>query len=80
MMTPGSSTPKGIVFQVTDVHKPLMSVAHMADAGFECLLAKDGGVMRDVDTGETIPLVRRGNLYFLRAWVRSADAPFVGQS
>ena len=80
MMTPGSSTPKEIIFQVADVRRLFMSVAHMADAGFECLLAKDGGVMRDVDTGETIPLIRRGNLYFLRAWVRSVDAPFVGQS
>ena len=76
MMTPGSKVPKGIVFQVTDVHKPLMSVGAMADAGFECLMAKQGGFMRDVDTGELIPLQRRGNLYVLQAWVRSADAPF----
>ena len=80
MMTPGSRTPKGIVFQVSNVHKPLMSVGAMADAGFECLLSKNGGIMRDVDTGEMIPLVRQGNLYILRAWVRSADSPFVGPS
>ena len=76
MMTPGSKVPKGIVFQVTDVHKPLMSVGAMADAGFECLMAKQGGFMRDVDTGELIPLKRLGNLYVLQAWVRSADVPF----
>ena len=74
MMTQGSTTPKGIVFQVSDVHKPLMSVGAMADAGFECLLGKEGGFMRDVDTGERIPLVRRGNLYMLKAWVKSADS------
>ena len=73
MMTPGSSTPKGIIFQVSDVHKPLMSVGAMADAGYECLLSKQGGFMRDVDTGEMIPLTRRGNLYVLKAWVRAAD-------
>ena len=80
MMTPGSPSPKGIVFQVSDVHKPLMSVGAMADAGYECLMGKDGGMMRDVDTGERIPLLRRGNLYVLRAWVKSADADFTRQS
>ena len=73
MTTKGSSTPKGIVFQVSDVHKPLMSVGSMADAGFECLLGKYGGIMRDVDSGEMIPLERRGNLYHFKAWVRTAE-------
>ena len=74
MMTRGSSTPKGIIFQVSDVHKPLMWVGSMADAGFECLLGKDGGIMRDIDSGEMIPLERRGNLYHFKAWVRSAES------
>ena len=76
MMTPGSAVPKGIIFQVSNVHKPLMSVGAMADAGYECLLAKEGGCMRDIDTGELVPLTRRGNLYHLNSWVRSAEAPF----
>ena len=80
MMTPGSATPKGIIFQVSDVHKPLMSVGAMTDSGFECLLAKEGGFMRDIETGEMIPLTRRGNLYVLKAWVRSADSDFVRPS
>jgi hypothetical protein len=79
MMTPGSATPKGIVFQVTGVHKPLMSVVAMCDAGYECLMSKEGGFMRDVETGEMIPLIRRGNLYMLQAWVRTAEgSPFGG--
>ena len=80
MMTSGSAIPKGVIFQVSDVHKPLMSVGSMADAGFECLLSKNGGIMRDVDTGEEIPLARRGNLYILTAWVKSAEADFHRQS
>ena len=71
MMTPGSSEPKGIIFQVPDVHKPLVSVGSMFDAGFECLLSKTGGFMRDVDSGEMIPLTRRRNLYHSRAWVKA---------
>ena len=76
MMTEGSACPKGIVFQVSNAHKPLMSVGAMTDAGYECLLAKERGFMRDVDSGEMIPLIRRGNLYHLRAWVKAADTPF----
>ena len=79
MMTPGSPIPKGIVFQVTDVHKPLLSVGAMCDAGYECLMSRRGGFMRDETTGEIIPLIRRGNLFVLQAWVRSADGtPFGG--
>ena len=80
MMTIGSMIPKGIVFQVSNVHKPLLSVGSMADAGFDCLMSKDGGVMRDRDSGEEIPLIRRGNLYILRAWVKSAESAFGRQS
>ena len=76
MMTANSANPKGIVFQVSNVHKPLMSVGAMADAGYKCLLGREGGMMRDIDTGEIIPLERRGNLYHLRAWVRAADSIF----
>ena len=80
MMTPGSSESKGIIFRVSDVHKPLMSVGSMAVAGFECLLSKTGGIMRDVDSGEMIPLTRRGYLYHSRAWVKAADRPPFGGS
>ena len=80
MMTPGSATPKGVVFQVSDVHKPLMSVGAMADAGYEVLFKKEGGYMCDMDTGELIPLTRKGNLYTLKAWVCAADASFTRQS
>ena len=73
MMTRGSCVFKGIVFQVSDVHKPLMSVGSMANAGFECLLGKGGGIMRDIESGEIILLERRANLYHFKAWVRTAE-------
>ena len=43
MMTPGRSVPTGIVFQVSDVHNPFMSVGPMADASFEWHLSARGG-------------------------------------
>ena len=60
---------KGIVYQVINVHKPLMSVGSMTDAGYECRLSKDGRVMRDIDLGELILFIRRGNLHILRTWL-----------
>ena len=37
MLTPGCHFPKKIIFQVADVHKPLLSVIRAADASFDCL-------------------------------------------
>ena len=75
MMTEGSGVPKKIVFQIADVHKPLLSISRLADNGFLCMLGKDGGYLEDTETGERIPLTRRDNLYVMKAWVRQ-DAGF----
>ena len=58
--------------QVADVHKPLLSLSRCADVGFESRFGKDAGCLIDCHHGEVIPLHRRGNLYFLKAWVRAA--------
>ena len=70
VMTIGSMCPKKIVFQIADVHKPLLSVTACSDMGYDCYLGKEGGNLRDRVTGEIIPLERRGSLYTLRMWVR----------
>jgi hypothetical protein len=69
-MTIGSMSPKKIVFQIADVHKPLLSVTACSDMGYDCYLGKEGGSLRDRVTGEVIPLQRQGSLYTLRMWVR----------
>ena len=69
-MTVGSMSPKRIVFQVADVHKPLLLIAACSDMGYDCYLGKVGGSLRDRITGEVIPLERRGSLYSLKMWVR----------
>ena len=61
MMTENSPTPKRIVFQCADVHKALLSVSKVADVGYECTHGKLGGQLRDVVTGDAIPLHRRGD-------------------
>jgi hypothetical protein len=76
MMTENSTLGKRIIFQCADVHKALLSVSRCADLGYECILGRDGGQLRDTVTGDVIPLHRRGNLYVLRAWIRQdLDSP-----
>ena len=75
LMTEDSASPKSIVFQVADIHKPLLSVSRCADLGFQCVMGKHGGQLVDEQTGEVIPLHRRGNLYVMRAWVRENKSP-----
>ena len=65
---------KRIVFQCADVHKALLSVSRIADLGFECVLGKAGGHLKDTVTGDTIPLHRKNNLYVMRAWVRDESS------
>ena len=70
MMTEDSSTAKQIAFQCADVHKALLSVTKCSDMGYECVLGKLGGELRDVVTGDRIPIHRRENLYYIRAWIK----------
>ena len=65
MMTIGSNTAKRIVFQVADVHKPLLSISGCADMGFDCPLDDKGGHLTDKETGKRIPLERRENFYIM---------------
>ena len=75
MMTEGSRIQKRIVFQCADVHKPLLSLSRCADMGYECKLGKHGGVLSDTQTGEQIPLHRRGNLYHMKVLVENDTSP-----
>ena len=77
MWTEGTSSSKSIAMQVADVHKALLSLSRCADMGFESRFGSHFGCLYDTQTGEVIPLLRRGNLYVLRAWIRAAPAlPF----
>ena len=76
MMLENSGTMKRIAFECADVHKSLLSVSRLADQGYECTLEKLGGVLRDVGTGDLIPLHRRDNLYVMKAWIKQDDSGF----
>ena len=71
--TEGAAAPRGISMQVADVHKPLLSLSRCADLGYESRFGKLAGALIDNESGEVIPLLRRSNLYVLKAWVRAAN-------
>ena len=48
MMTIGLSECKRIVFQATDVHKPLLSISGCAEMGFDCYLGDKGEQFLDL--------------------------------
>ena len=56
------------------MHKALLSVARAADMGFRCILDKKGGCLEDRETGEQIPIYRKGNLYVMKIWAREIEA------
>ena len=76
MTTDNSDTLKLIALQRAYVHKSLLSVSRLADQGYECTLGRLGGVLRDVATGDLIPLHRRDNLYVMKAWIKQEDSGF----
>ena len=59
-----------IDLQVTDVHKPLLSVAKMVDAGQRVVFSPEGAYVEDTLTGERIPMDRRGGIYEMRFWAK----------
>ena len=70
--TEGASQAKKMNMQVADVHKGLLSLSRCADMGFESRLGRRAGALICENTGEAISLIRNGNLYFLRVWVKAA--------
>ena len=72
MRTEGSDLTRVMAIQVADVRKPLLSLSRCADAGYERRFGKRFGCLYDTTNGDMIPLERRGNLYFLKCWVRQA--------
>ena len=79
MATEDSPMMKRVVFQCADVHKALLSVSHVADLGYGCTLSRGGGYLKDTMTGDIVPLRRRGNLYFMRAWVKPDPSEGLGR-
>ena len=74
--TEGAGVPRPMNIQVADIHKPLLSLSRCADMGYESRFGKVAGALIDDETGDVIPLIRKGNLYVLKCWLKAAPAPF----
>jgi hypothetical protein len=72
MWTENANEPRKINLQVADVHKALLSLSRCADMGFESRFGRRAGALIDEETGDVIPLQRKGNLYVLKCWIKAA--------
>jgi hypothetical protein len=60
--------------QVTDVKKPLMSVARICDAGHEVVFTAEGGRIKHLGSGQVTKFQRVDNVYRLRVNLPSGFA------
>ena len=65
-------TAKLLSFQVCDVHKPLLAVSKLCEAGNAVVFHPQWSYIENLHTGERTTLHKNEGLYELRAWVRSA--------
>ena len=72
MWTEFATEARSINMQVADVHKALLSLSRCADMGFKSTFGRVAGALIDEETGEVIPLQRKGNLYVLKCWLKAA--------
>ncbi len=70
-----------IPFQVAPVEQPLLSVAHLTEAGNSVSLGDKGGEVLNLATGRRIALERRGRVYIMKMFLPDAAAtpPFQRQ-
>ena len=67
-----------IPFPGAPVEQPLLSVAHLTEAGNRVTLGDRDGQVVNVATGRTIALERRGRVYIMKMFIpdAAAQAPF----
>ena len=72
MWTENAADARKINLQVADVHKPLLSLSRCTVMGFESRCGRRAGALIDEETGEVIPLQRKGNLYVFKCWLNAS--------
>ncbi len=64
-----------IPFQVAEVEQPLLSVAHLTQAGNRVELGHKGGRIVSLTSGRAIALERRGGVYILKMYLADGVSP-----
>ena len=82
-MTKDCNQPKTLNLQVSEVHKALLSVVELVDAGHRVIFGKDWSFIQDKQTGRCDTMDRTPDGFDLITWVRAAGEPsspdFTGQ-
>ena len=59
---------RGMTFQVTAVNKALASVSRMCEKGHQVVFDPRGSYIKNIETGETIPMRPRNGVWVLDVW------------
>jgi hypothetical protein len=65
----------GIMFQVAEVERPLISATQLAASGNAVIIDNKGARIMNLKTKKVMNLVKRGGVYVLRMRVKAAPAP-----
>ena len=60
---------KAVMFQVTDVRRPLLSANRLRQKGYDVLLTSNPKLV-NTKTGEVIELIEKNGLFLLNMWVK----------
>ena len=72
MVTQDTAVPREMKLQVSDVHKGLLSVIEMIDAGQRVVFDSEWSYIQDKKTGACDSLIRNDDAFELVTWVKSA--------
>jgi hypothetical protein len=65
----------GIVFQVAEVERPLISASQLAASGNSVVIDRSGGKIVNDKNGKVMRLVRRGGVYVLKMRIPVESGP-----
>ena len=64
----------GVVIQISDIDRTLLSVSELTAAGNEVNLRKDHGEIVNTKSGKVITFPRRGGVYVIQMWIKDDEA------
>ena len=68
------------VFQVAEVSRPLMSVARICELGNRIIFGASGGVIVNLESGQTTNFEKKDGVYVFAMWVPPiSEVPFAGR-
>ena len=70
----------GLLFQTTEIERPLISASALAASGNNVVFSKSGGSIVHEQSGRATQLHKRGGIYVLRMWIpASPEQGFAGR-